>query len=63
MDKKEAHGPNSFEARDFCWKVFRVAAVMSDIVPEVALTKYRACIATPAREWPERWSIVYLADD
>ena len=60
---KEVPGPNNFEAWDFCWSVFRVAAVMLDIIPEVALSKYRACIATLAREWPECWSIVYLADD
>ena len=60
---KEIPGPQNFEAWCFCWRVFRCAMIQLDIAREAALSRYFQVISTLVLEWPECWSIIYLADD
>ena len=60
---KEIPGPQNFEAWSYCWKVFRCAAIQLGIVREAALSRYFQVISTLVLEWPECWSIIYLAED
>ena len=60
---KEIPGPQNFEAWGFCWRVFRCAAIQIDVLRETALSRYHQNMQTLVQEWPECWSIIYLADD
>ena len=55
---KEIPGPANITAWKFCFRVYRVACVMQEIMPEIVLQKYEQLIETLAREWPECWHLV-----
>ena len=60
---KDVPGPATFEQWMFSWRVFRVAAIMLEIVAESALSRYQLHIEKLNKLYPECWGLIYLADD
>ena len=61
--RKEIPGPENISALMVPWKVFRVTALMLQIIAEMALQRYRENMERLAGLWPEAWHLIYLADD
>ena len=61
--RKEIPGPGNYQAWVTCWRVFRVACLMLQLIGETALSAYQQCIERLSQQWPEAWHLIALADD
>ena len=60
---REVPGPSNLSGWKYCWRVFRCAAIMLDMIPETALMEYQRTMERLVADWPECWHLVYVADD
>ena len=60
---KEIPGPQNFAVWGYCWAVFRCASIQLGILREAALQAYYQNIKALVDEWPDCWSLIYLAED
>ena len=60
---KEVPGPQNHTVWKYCWRTFRCAAIQLTILREAAMTSYYQQIESLVLEWPDCWSLVYMADD
>ena len=60
---KEIPGPQNFHVWGYCWNTFRCCAIMLAILKEAALMAYFRTISGLVGEWPDCWSLIYLAED
>ena len=60
---KEVPGPQNYVVWKYCWRTFRCSVIQLGIVREAALTSYSQVIESLVQEWPDCWSLVYMADD
>ena len=60
---KEIPGPQNFSVWGFCWAVFRCASIQLGILKEAAMQAYYQNLKSLVDEWPDCWSLIYLAED
>ena len=59
---KELHGPDSVEAWERSWRVFRSAAIMAGIATAAVLDTYATRFKQRVSKYPWAWNICCLAD-
>ena len=60
---KEVPGPQNHTVWKYCWRTFRCASIQLGIPREAAIMAYYQNMDALVLEWPECWSLIYMADD
>ena len=60
---KELPGPQNFQQWMTSWRVFKVAAIMLNLVSLASLTVYEKTIERLVILWPKCWGLVVVAED
>ena len=60
---KEQPGPPNYQAWLACWRVFKCACIMLDILNLAALARYETAIEKMVRQWPAAWGLICSAED
>ena len=59
---KEIPGPDSIVTWEACWRVFRTAAIMCDLVAPAVLDRYSAAFRARVERFQDSWHLCVLAD-
>ena len=60
---KEQPGPPNYQAWLACWRVFKCACIMLDVLNLAALARYETAIEKMVRQWPSAWGLICSAED
>ena len=59
---REVPGPDSLVAWEACWRVFRTAAIMTDLAAPAVLDRYAAQFRQRVERFPDAWHLCVEAD-
>ena len=60
---KEQPGPPNYQAWLACWRVFKCACIMLDILNLAALARYETAVEKMVRQWLAAWGLICSAED